>query len=180
MQHKKSCKTDEDIHQVILSIISISSKLIRFKTLDFISKSTLMNKSTLLLTVFIVMLSTYLIGCENLSKSVQENTNKQNIDITNPALLEEIENYKREMEKTIDSNDQKIIHFKAKTDFKKEKHNYDYRHAILELELQNCYMKMKLDKYATEGIEEWEIFKAEYACQLLELNKEFARFSDTN
>ena len=41
-------------------------------------------------------------------------------------------------------------------------------------------MKMKLDRYEPEGIEEWEIFKAEYTCQLLELSKEFTRFSDTN
>jgi len=139
-----------------------------------------MKKSILLLAEFIVLLSTSLFSCEYLTKNGKENANNQNIDITNPALLDDIQNFRREMEITIESNSKKIIHYKTKTNIKKDEHNYDYRHAILELELQNCYMKMKLDKYEPEGIEEWEIFKAEYTCQLLELSKEFTRFSDTN
>ena len=39
---------------------------------------------------------------------------------------------------------------------------------------------MKLDEYEPEGKEKWEIFKAEFACQLVELSAEFAGFSEIN
>ena len=144
-----------------------------------------MKKSILRLTTFIVMLIATFVGCDNLKenvKNVHENTIKENKDVdhSNQVYLDDIEYYRKETAITIDSNNQIISAYKVKIETLKEKCKYEYRQSILKLELQNSYMKMKLDEYEPEGKEKWEIFKAEYASQLVALSAEFAGFSEKN
>jgi uncharacterized lipoprotein NlpE involved in copper resistance len=144
-----------------------------------------MKKSIFRLSAFIVLLGTAFLGCdkprEN-AKTVHESTMKESAVMchANQIYLADIENYKKEAGKAFDCNSKKITAYKVHTDTKGEKRKYDYRQSILELELQNSYMKMQLDEYKPEGKEKWEIFKAEYACQLVALSAEFAGFSEGN
>ena len=145
----------------------------------------LMKKSTLRLSTFFVLISPAFLGCDNLTenvKNIHEDTIEEDKDLNhaNQIYMADIENYRKETGKTIDSNDQMIIDYKAKIDAKKEKCKYDYRQSIFKLELQNSYLKMKLDEYEPEGKENWEIFKAEYTSQLVELNKYFTGFANRN
>ena len=98
----------------------------------------------------------------------------------NQIYLADIEQYKKEAAKAFDSNSEKITAYKVKIDTIEGKYQYDYRQSILKLELQNSYLKMKLDEYEPEGKEDWEIFKTEYAYQLVELSAEFAGFRERN
>jgi len=144
-----------------------------------------MKKSIFGLSAFFVVLSTIFLGCENPGKNVKnayEGTIKESAVIghANQIYLADIENYRKETEKIIDSNSQKITAYKVKIATVGDKCKYDYRQSILKLELQNSYMKMKLGQYEPEGQEKWEIFKAEFAFQLVELSKEFAGFSERN
>ena len=145
----------------------------------------LMKKSTLRLSTFFVLISPAFLGCDNLTenvKNIHEDTIEEDKDLNraNQIYMADIENYRKETGKTIDSNDQMIIDYKAKIDAKKEKCKYDYRQSVFKLELQNSYLKMKLDEYEPEGKENWEIFKAEYTSQLVELNKYFTGFANRN
>jgi hypothetical protein len=144
-----------------------------------------MKKSIFRLSAFFFVLVTIFLGCDNPRKNVKnayEGTIKESAFIchANQIYLADIENYRKETGIVIDSNSQIISGYRANTETKNGKVKYEYRQSILKLELHNSYMKMKLDQYEPEGQEKWEIFKAEYACQLVELSKEFARFSDTN
>jgi hypothetical protein len=143
----------------------------------------LMTKSTFLLPAFIVMLSTTLLGCNSRTKNdlnLQENTLMVNKDIryADQVCLNDIQNYRKETGKKIDSNHQKIAAYKVKIDNKGEMCKYDYRQSILKL--QNSYMEMKLDEYEPEGKEKWEFFNEEYTSRLVELSKEFTGFSNSN
>jgi hypothetical protein len=144
-----------------------------------------MKKSIFGLSAFFVVLSTIFLGCDNPGKNVKnayEGTIKESAVISHAdqIYLADIEKYTKETEKIIDSNSQIISGYRAKTETKNGKVKYDYRQSILKLELQNSYMKMKLGQYEPEGQEKWEIFKAEFAFQLVELSKEFAGFSERN
>ena len=142
-----------------------------------------MKKTTLRLSAFFLVLGAATLACDDLTKNVkniQENTISENKDTdqTNQNYLDDIENYRKETGNAIDSNNQKITAFKVKIDNKAEECKYNYRQSILKLELQNSYMKMKLDEYEPEGKEQWEIFKAAYARKLVALSIEFAGFSE--
>jgi len=117
----------------------------------------------------------------NNAPNAQKNTTEETKDINyaSQGYLDDIKHYKEENAITIESNSQNITGFKAKIATKKDACKYDYRHSIFELELQNSYMKMKLDKYKPEGKEQWIIFKAKFTCQLDELSKAFTDFSKT-
>ena len=124
-----------------------------------------------------------MLSCNNLTKNamnLHENINKENNNLNenNQEYLEDIEHYRNETAKIIESNSQNILVFKAKIYSEKDESKYNYRHSIFLLELQNGYMKMKLDDYKPEGKVNWEIFKAEYTRQMEELGKEFADFTE--
>jgi hypothetical protein len=144
-----------------------------------------MKKSIFRLSAFFAVLVTIFLGCDNPCKNVKnlyEGTIKESAAIchANQIYLTDIENYRIETGKIIDSNSQNITAYKVKIAAVGDKRKYDYRQSILKLELHNSYMKMKLDQYEPEGKENWEIFKAEFTCQLVELSKEFAGFSERN
>lgn len=85
-----------------------------------------MKKSILLLTASSVILSATILGCNNLTKNAknaQEKISKGNKDIdkTNQEYVNDIEYYRKETAKTIESNSQNIIAFKAKIDPKKKR-----------------------------------------------------------
>lgn len=135
------------------------------------------------MSVFIVVLVAIFLGCDNPRKNVKnvhEGTIKESEVIchANQLYLADIENSKKEAAIAFDSNSEKIAAYKLKIDTKKGKCKYDYRQSILKLELQNSYMKMKLEAYEPEGKERWEIFKADFACQLVELSADFVGFSE--
>lgn len=137
------------------------------------------------MSAFFVVLVTISMRCDyprKNAKNVYEGTIKESAVIchTNQIYLADIENYRKETWKIIDSNSQRIIAYKVKIATVGDRCKYDYRQSILKLELQNSYMKMKLDQYEPEGKEKWEIFKAEFACQLVELSEEFAGFRERN
>ncbi len=129
------------------------------------------------------MLGATLLGCNNdLTRNVKTDhgeTIEGTMDMANAnqVYLCDIEKFRIESGIAIASNSQKITDYKVHTDTRKESNKYNYRQSILELELQNYYMKMKLDKYEPKGKQKWEIFKTEYTGQLNNLNKEFMRFS---
>jgi hypothetical protein len=91
--------------------------------------------------------------------------------------VNDIEYYRKETAKTIESNSQNITAHKAKIDTEKEANKADYKYSIFKLELQNSYMKKKLEDYKPEGKENWELFKVEYTRQMDELDKEFTGFT---
>ena len=137
------------------------------------------------LSAFFVVLVAIFLVCDNPIKNVNdvhEGTIKENRVIchANQIYLGDIENSKKEAAIAFDSNSEKIAAYKLKINTKKGKCKYAYRQSILKLELHNSYMKMKLDEYEPEGKEKWEIFKAEYTSQLLELSEEFKGFSERN
>ena len=137
-----------------------------------------MNKSTLMLSVFAVMLIAMILSCQNPVNNAKNITGEtKDINEANQKYLYDIEHYRVKKALTIELNSRNITVFKAKIDTKKEKCKYDYRQSIFKLELQNTYMKMKLDEYVPEGKEKWKIFKAKFTCQLDELSKEFTNFS---
>ena len=143
-----------------------------------------MIKTTLRLTAFFILLCAAFLGCDNLTeneKKVYENSIRENREISyaNQIYLDDIENYRKETGKMINSNSKKIAAYKLKIDTIADKCKYDYKRSVFKLELHNSYMEMKLDEYKPEGKEKWEIFKAEFASQLLELSKEVAGFSDS-
>ena len=137
------------------------------------------------LSAFFVVLVAIFLVCDNPIKNVNdvhEGTIKENRVIchANQIYLGDIENSKKEAAIAFDSNSEKIAAYKLKIDTKKGKCKYAYRQSILKLELQNSYMKMTMEAYEPEGEEKWKIFKAKFACQLLELSAEFAGFSERN
>ena len=141
-----------------------------------------MNKSILLLIAFACMLSAMLFSCTgqvNNAKNDLENTNEENreIDQINQEYLKDIDHYRKETTKTIETNSMNIAALKANIDTEKEACKYHYRHSIFELELYNSYMKKKLDDYKPEGEKNWGIFKAEFIRQMDELCKEFTHFN---
>lgn len=139
-----------------------------------------MKKSNLLLIAVTVMLTATILSCTNLAKNSLENITEENKNIgkANREYLDDIEHYREEKGFIIELNSQNITALKEKVHTKKGEEKADYSHSIFELELQNSYMKMKLDKYKPEGKEKWEIFKAEFTRQMNELGKEFKDFTE--
>ena len=111
-----------------------------------------MKKSICRSSAFFIVLVAIFLGCDNPTENVKnfhEGTIKESAVIchANQIYLADIENYRIETGKTIDSNSQKIAGYRAKTKTKNGKVKYEYRQSILKLELHNSYMKLKLDEY---------------------------------
>lgn len=141
-----------------------------------------MKKSVLILIAFTGMQSAIQFSCTsqvNNAKKDLENTNEENRETgqINQEYLKDIDHYRKETTKTIETNSINIAAFKVNIDTEKEACKYHYRHSIFELELYNSYMKKKLDDYKPEGEKNWEIFKAEFKRQMDELCKEFTHFN---
>lgn len=138
-----------------------------------------MTKSILLLVAVNFILAATILSCNAPVKNVQQNVNEENIDLDeiNQEYLTDIEHYRNETSKKIESNSHNITEFKSKIDAEKEACKYDYRHSIFELELYNSYMKKKLCDYKPEGKKNWQIFKKEFTRQMDELDTEFAVFT---
>jgi hypothetical protein len=110
-------------------------------------------------------------GEDTTSETVVETTKKS--DELNVESLNEIENYREEMQKKIGSNIQNISEIRAVVKNEKKEVNSDLATTIFELELANGFMKIKLQDFNPSGKDTWNNFKAEFSGEMDELNKEF-------
>ena len=102
-----------------------------------------------------------LIGCK---AKVEETTTDTNPDSVQNAMIAqgEWEEFKRDVQIRIDSNDAKIARLKARGETKTEQ-------AIAVLEARNDTLKARLNTYKIEGETAWQEFKREFKSDMDQL-----------
>lgn len=133
----------------------------------------------------ILMIIMIITGCSSPAKKVenaQSDVEKANRELeqANKDYIADIEAYKKETNEKILANDRTLSEFNTRIEAEKTAVKKDYTKKIAELDQKNSDMKKRLDEYTLEGKDKWEIFKAQYARDMEELNKAFADLTSKN
>jgi hypothetical protein len=112
---------------------------------------------------------------ENAEKNVLEA--KQDVVLAkqelNQALVDSIQQYKKEIDVKITSNEKKIAEFRSKIAKETKESKAKYEKLIADLEKKNQEMKYKLNNYKEEGQDNWTKFKSEFNHDMNELGLAF-------
>ncbi len=141
-----------------------------------------MTHSIVILTVIIFSIGSIITSCmdsksntENVSENVAEAREKYNQD--KEAYLEDIKNYKKEMDKEYESNKRHIAELRAD---KANEAKAAYNEKVAALEAANDRLKNKIDTYQAEGYAKWEIAKAEFSRDMSNLGQSLKDFTIKN
>jgi hypothetical protein len=102
------------------------------------------------------------------------------LDKANAEFVEEVENYRRETESKIKSNNERLADFNTRVLNERREAKADYQKEIAKLEQRNKAMKLRLDSYTLDGEGNWEKFKIEFDRDMEELAKAFKDLSVKN
>lgn len=122
---------------------------------------------TLSLSIFIFSCSSPAENREDAAYDAEE-ANKE-LEEANQAYLEDIENYRSEVQLSIAYNDSLIVSHREIMKKRGLTKNPFYKTEIENLEAQNKTLKEKMDNYKGEGEDNWAIFKEEFTHDMSEL-----------
>lgn len=145
-----------------------------------------MKNSTIILAL---LATTTVLGVSKCDPSAKEQMENAKVEVTeaekdlvkaNAAYKQDMVDYKNETMKRISANEKTIGDFKEsiKSEKKKAKENYETTLAVLEQE--NTDLKVKLNAYQDDGMDKWEMFKAEFTNDMDELGDAFSNLTKTD
>lgn len=105
---------------------------------------------------------------------------KKDLSEANQEYIKDMENFKTETDKTIETNNLSIADFKSRIELEKKEAKADYIKKIEDLEKKNTDIKKRLDDYKAAGKESWEIFKAQFTRDMENLGQAFLDLSYYN
>ncbi|QSE96441.1 sll1863 family stress response protein [Fulvivirga lutea] len=111
---------------------------------------------------------------------VELNDAKDNLAKAEKDYAAELEDYRKNANATITSNERSIKEFKARIPNGKINVKAEYQEKIKELEEKNTAMKQKLNDYTVEGKDQWEVFKAEFSNDMDALGKAIKNLTVNN
>lgn len=105
---------------------------------------------------------------------------KDDLIDANQEYIKDMENFKTETDKTIETNILSIAAFKSRIEIEKKEAKAEYIKKIDELEKKNTDIKKRIDDYNAAGKENWENFKAEFNHDMENLGQAFYDLSHNN
>lgn len=142
-----------------------------------------MKKSILTTVTFIIGLS--LTSCQNSAEKVEKAEEKvqdanEDLATAKQEYLEDMENYRREMDVRFEDNDRSIREFNDRFEKEKKDVKSEYRKRLAELEERNKVMKSKMADYKADSKANWESFKAEFNHDMQELGNALRDLGNDN
>lgn len=129
----------------------------------------------IMLMAFTALNSVAVISCrspiereEEIRKIDNDSTMESNEVIQN--YLADIEEFRKEMDNTTESNIQNLSLIRARIKYDNKKVNSGFTTTIFKLEMACGYMNMKLKDYKPIGEDKWKIFKFEFSKEMDDLN----------
>ena len=126
------------------------------------------------LTILLVITSTVILqtGCNNSKEKLDEAKiasakSDSLLKIADANYQNDLKNYRIEKYNEIIENEKKIAEYKAL----KQETKTDLNAKIDSIEKSNLQLKLKMDNFKDEGIEDWKKFKSEFSRDMDELGK---------
>lgn len=135
-------------------------------------------KKSISLVVTLFIMGTSLTNCNSPAEKVEDAKNnvvdaQVALDKANTELLDEVENYKKEMAERVAANNLVIAELKSTMK--------DVKDGVVEnFELKNKDLQTKMEVYKVEGKDKWEAFKLEFEHDMNELAKAMAALKMKN
>ena len=105
---------------------------------------------------------------------------KEDLSDANQEYIKDLESFRTETDKTIETNKLSIADFKSRIDLEKKEAKADYTEKIEDLEKKNTDIKKRLDDYKAAGKENWEKFKTQFTQDMENLGQAFLDLSYYN
>ena len=141
-----------------------------------------MKNSMLALAVGTFIAGTLLTSCNTPAEKVekaQDNVTEAKKDLADAKrdYMADVENYRKETEITIRTNEEVIADFKTKAAKEKKAVRADYEKQIAVLEQKNADMKLRLKAFNADSKEHWEKFRTEFGADMNNLGKAQKEFT---
>lgn len=125
------------------------------------------------------------VSCKPSAKeeAAQENVDKAKEDLSQArkeANQEEWQNFKNDMNATIDANDAKIAQLKMDMKDKGKSANAAYDRNIDTLKAKNERLKLKMNKYKNDANSDWQSFRTEFSHDVNDLGTALKNFTVNN
>lgn len=144
-----------------------------------------MRKLILIPMVAIFVAIVLMVSCKPSAKEeqAQEKVNEAKVELAiakEEANQEEWQNFKNDMDATIDRNDARIEELKLEMKNSGESANTEYNRRINVLRDKNDTLKVRMKSYKNDANSDWKSFKSEFNHDMDELGKALKDFTVKN
>jgi phosphoenolpyruvate-protein kinase (PTS system EI component) len=134
--------------------------------------------ATFVLGAFFASCSSTSEKVDNAEEKVEEA--KEDLNDANHAYIIEMEDYKRNTETQLTSNEQSIVEFKSRISNQKKEAKAEYEKQIDALNVKNSDLKKKMADFKADSESSWNAFKSEFSHDMSELGDAFKSFTIKN
>jgi len=144
-----------------------------------------MKKSIVTIVALSLVATALLSSCNTSAKKVEKAEQElkeaeAKLETANAEYQADIENFRADRALQIEANEKRIAELKQSIATQKKDAKAAYQKKIDELEQMNNEMKVKMNDYKANGIENWENFKSEFSRDMDELGKSINDFTVNN
>lgn len=129
-------------------------------------------------TTAMIITGAAFISCNTPTENLEDA--KAKYEEANHEYIKDMEKFRTETNKAIETNNLSIAEFKSRIELEKKEAKADYIKKIDDLEKKNTDIKKRLDDYKAAGKESWEKFKEEFIKDMENLGQAFIDLSYYN